>query len=154
MNEKFIVRKAEKNDIAEIQTLIKGLATYEKRPQDMTASQEDLCYWIFEKKIATVLIAEYNEEIIGYAVYYPIFGSFAAEAGVHLEDVLLNEKYRHCGLGRKFFSKIEEFVKEDGYSKMEWGCLDWNTPSIRFYDKIGATQEQGRVYFSYNCKQI
>ena len=113
MSEKFIVRKAEKNDIAEIQTLIKGLATYEKRPQDMTASQEDLCYWIFEKKIATVLIAEYNEEIIGYAIYYPIFGSFAAEAGVHLEDVLLNEKYRHCGLGRKFFSKIEEFVKED-----------------------------------------
>ena len=90
MSEKFIVRKAEKNDIAEIQTLIKGLATYEKRPQDMTASQEDLCYWIFEKKIATVLIAEYNEEIIGYAIYYPIFGSFAAEAGVHLEDVLLN----------------------------------------------------------------
>ncbi|HCX91854.1 MAG TPA: GNAT family N-acetyltransferase, partial [Lachnospiraceae bacterium] len=45
-------------------------------------------------------------------------------------------------------------VKEDGYSKMEWSCLDWNTPSIRFYDKIGATQEQGRVYFSYNCKQI
>ena len=123
MSEKFIVRKAEKNDIAEIQTLIKGLATYEKRPQDMTASQEDLCYWIFEKKIATVLIAEYNEEIIGYAIYYPIFGSFAAEAGVHLEDVLLNEKYRHCGLGRKFFSKIEEFVKEDGYSKMEWSCL-------------------------------
>ncbi|MFR8881080.1 MAG: N-acetyltransferase family protein [Clostridium sp.] len=154
MSEKFIVRKAEKNDIAEIQTLIKGLATYEKRPQDMTASQEDLCYWIFEKKIATVLIAEYNEEIIGYAIYYPIFGSFAAEARVHLEDVLLNEKYRHCGLGRKFFSKIEEFVKEDGYSKMEWSCLDWNTPSIRFYDKIGATQEQGRVYFSYNCKQI
>ena len=106
MSEKFIVRKAEKNDIAEIQTLIKGLATYEKRPQDMTASQEDLCYWIFEKKIATVLIAEYNEEIIGYAIYYPIFGSFAAEAGVHLEDVLLNEKYRHCGLGRKFFSKM------------------------------------------------
>ena len=51
MGEKFIVRKAEKNDIAEIQTLIKDLATYEKRPQDMTASQEDLCYWIFEKKI-------------------------------------------------------------------------------------------------------
>ena len=44
MSEKFIVRKAEKNDIPEIQTLIKGLATYEKRPQDMTASQEDLCY--------------------------------------------------------------------------------------------------------------
>ena len=98
------------------------------------------------------MIAEYNEKIIGVCCLLSIFSSLGK--AVHLEDVLLNEKYRHCGLGRKFFSKIEEFVKEDGYSKMEWSCLDWNTPSIRFYDKIGATQEQGRVYFSYNCKQI
>lgn len=152
MNEKLIVRKANENDISEIQNMIKGLAEYEKRPQDMTASQEDLCYWIFEKKVATVLIAEYNNETIGYAIYYPVFGSFAGEAGVHLEDLFLNEKYRHCGLGGKFFSKIEEFVKQDGYSKMEWSCLEWNTPSIRFYNKIGAVQEQGRKYFSYICK--
>lgn len=152
MNGKFSVRKANENDIPEIQKMIKGLAVYEKRPQDMTASQEDLCYWIFEKKVATVLIAEYNNESIGYAIYYPMFGSFAAEAGVHLEDMFLNEKYRHCGLGRLFFSKIEEFVKQDGYLKIEWSCLEWNTPSIHFYNKIGATQEQGRKYFFYICK--
>ena len=91
MNEKFTVRKANENDMPGIQNMIKGLAEYEKRPQDMTASQEDLCHWIFEKKIATALIAEYNNEAIGYAIY---FGSFAAEAGVHLEDMFLNEKYR------------------------------------------------------------
>ena len=64
----------------------------------------------------------------------------------------MNEKYRHCGFGKKFFSKIEEFVELDGYSKMEWSCLDWNMPSIRFYNKIGAVQEQGRKYFCYICK--
>ena len=152
MNEKFTVRRANENDISEIQNMIKSLAAYEKRPQDMTASREDLCHWIFEKKVAAVLIAEYNNEPIGYAIYYPVFGSFAGEAGVHLEDMFLNEKYRHCGLGKKFFSKIEEFVKQDGYSKMEWSCLEWNTPSIRFYNKIGAAQEQGRKYFCYICK--
>ena len=117
----------------------------------MTATEETLCYWIFEKKIATVLIAQYDEEIIGYAIYYPVFGSFAGEAGVHLEDFLLKEEYRHRGLGKKFFSRIEEYVKEDGYSKIEWSCLEWNTPSIAFYNSIGATQEQGRKYFSYIC---
>jgi len=152
MNEKFTVRKANKNDITLIQNMIKNLATYEKRPQDMTGSQENLYYWLFEKEVATVLIAEYNNEAIGYAIYYPTFGSFAAEAGVHLEDMFLNEKYRHCGLGKKFFSKIEEFVKQDGYLKIEWSCLEWNMPSICFYNKIGATQEQGRKYFFYICK--
>lgn len=152
MHEEFMVRKANESDMPEVQTMIKSLAAYERRPQDMTASQDDLCYWIFEKKIATVLIAEYNHETVGYAIYYPVFGSFAAEAGVHLEDMFLNEKYRHCGLGKKFFSKIEAFVKQDGYSKIEWSCLEWNTPSIRFYHKIGATQEHGRKHFLYICK--
>ncbi len=152
MDERFIVRKANENDIPKLQNMIKGLAEYEKRPQDMTASREDLCYWIFEKKVATALIAEYNDETIGYAIYYPIFGSFAAAAGVHLEDLFLNKKYRNCGLGSKFFSKIEEFVKQDGYLKMEWSCLEWNTPSIHFYNKIGAEQERVRKYFSYICK--
>jgi len=152
MSEKFVVRKADENDIILLQNMIKNLAVYEKRPQDMTGSQKDLYYWLFKKKIATVLIAEYNCEAIGYAIYYPVFGSFAAEGGVHLEDMFLNEKIRHCGFGKKFFLKIEEFVKQEGFSKIEWSCLDWNELAIGFYGKIGAVQEQGRKYFSYTCK--
>lgn len=152
MNEKFMVRKANKKDVVLLQKMIKCLASYEKRPQDMTASQENLSKWIFEKKIATALIAEYNDEAIGYAVYYPIFGSFAAEGGAHLEDMFLKEEYRHHGFGSRFFSKIEEFVKQEGYSKMEWSCLDWNITASNFYDKIGAEQERGRKYFSYHVK--
>lgn len=152
MSEKFTVRKANKNDILLLQNMIKGLAAYEKRPQDMTGSQENLSNWLFERKIATALIAEYNDEAIGYAIYYPIFGSFAAEGGAHLEDMFLNEEYRRRGFGNKFFSKIEEFVKQEGFSKMEWSCLDWNITASNFYDKIGALQEQGRKYFSYVVK--
>lgn len=100
MNGKFTVRKAEEKDIVLLQNMIKGLAAYEKRPQDMTASQENLQYWLFEKKIATALIAQYNDEVIGYAIYYPVFGSFAAEGGVRLEDLFLCEEYRHGGLGK------------------------------------------------------
>lgn len=152
MSEKFTVRKANKNDILLLQNMIKGLAAYEKRPQDMTGSQENLSNWLFERKIAIALIAEYNDEAIGYAIYYPIFGSFAAEGGAHLEDMFLNEEYRRRGFGNKFFSKIEEFVKQEGFSKMEWSCLDWNITASNFYDKIGAVQEQGRKYFSYVVK--
>lgn len=153
MKEKtFTVRKAVESDLPLLQTMIKGLAAYEKRPQDMTASPEALRHWLFEQKIASALIAESGCEAIGYAIYYPIFGSFAAEAGVHLEDMFLKEAYRHCGLGKTFFAQIEEFVRQDGYSSLEWSCLDWNTPAIHFYHKIGAVQEQGREHFSYSCK--
>mgnify|MGYP000364453258 CR=1 FL=1 len=71
-----------------------------------------------------------------------------------MEDLFLYEEYRHGGLGKKFFSQIEEFVKQDGYNLIEWSCLGWNMPSIRFYNQIGAVQEHGRKYFSYICKYI
>ena len=116
----------------------------------MTGSQEELHYWIFQKKIATALIAEYDNEAIGYAVYYPVFCSFAAEGGVHMEDMFLIEKYRHCGLGTIFFAKLKEFVKQDGFSQIEWSCLDWNKPSIEFYNKLGAATESGRVHFDFD----
>lgn len=152
MTENFTVRKANENDIQLLQDMIKKLAEYEKRPQDMTASREALHYWLFQKNIATALIAEYDNEPVGYAIYYPVFGSFVAEGGVHLEDMYLNEEKRRCGLGKRFFLKIQEYVKQDGFSRMEWSCLDWNTPAIGFYDKIGAVQEHGRNYYSYICK--
>lgn len=152
MEEKLTVRKANKDDIPLIQNMIKKLALYEKRPQDMTGLEEELDYWLFKRETAVVLIAEYDGRAIGYAIYYPIFGSFAAKAGVHLEDLLMEEEYRRRGFGKEFFSKIEELVKQEGYTRMEWSCLDWNTPAIDFYNKIGAVQEQGRKYFSYTCE--
>ena len=144
------IYKATKNDIDILHELILGLATYEKRPQDMKATKQDLSYWLFEKNIATALIAKINNKPIGYAIYYPVFGSFSAVGNVHLEDIFLYEEYRGKGYGKYFLAKVIEHVFADGYTGMEWSCLDWNTPSIAFYNKIGAEQETGRVYFNFD----
>ena len=136
-----------------IYEFINGLAKYEKRPQDMTGTPEMLKYWLFDKKIATAVIAEFDGENVGYAIYYPVFGSFSAKGNVHLEDLFINPEYRHQGLGKKFFFELTDMINNDGYSKIEWSCLDWNTPSIEFYKKIGATLESGRVYFEYNTNK-
>ena len=147
MNDKITIRKAQESDTLLIQELVKEMATYERRPEDMTGTQEELRYWLFERKIATILLMECDDQVIGYAIYYPIFGSFAAHANVHLEDLYIREEYRKRGLGRVFFEAIAGRAKEEGYAKMEWSCLDWNTPSIGFYEKIGAEYETGRKYF-------
>lgn len=146
----IIIRKAMPEDIDTIKKMIMGLAEYEKRPQDMTATIEELRYQLFERNIATVLLMERDEEVIGYAIYYPIFASFAARAKVHLEDFYIKEQFRGNGLGRRFFAKISEMIISEGYTGMEWSCLDWNTPSIGFYNKIGAKRETGREYFEYD----
>lgn len=151
---KLNIRKANVDDISLIQNLIKCLASYEKRPQDMTGTQELLSYWLFERKIATALIAEYDGEAIGYALYYPVFGSFSAIGKVHLEDIFIKEDFRGHGFGKYFLTKIVEFVLAEGYTEMEWSCLDWNKPSIGFYKKLGAKEETGRRYFGFDKSQI
>ena len=149
-NKNLVIRKATKEDINLLYELINGLAIYEKRPNDMTGSIEMLSYWLFEKSVATALIAENdNGENIGYAIYYPIFSSFSANVKVHLEDLFIKPNFRHQGYGKEFFFKIAKIIKDEGYIEIEWSCLDWNAPSIEFYKKIGAFQEKGRVYFGY-----
>ena len=148
--ENIIIRKAQKEDIDVLFDLINGLALYEKRPQDMTGSKEQLIYWLFEKNIATALLCELDGKAIGYAIYYPIFGSFPACGKVHLEDIFINEEFRGRGIGKYFLAKVIEYVFNDGYAGMEWSCLDWNTPSINFYKKLGAKQETGREYFEFD----
>lgn len=147
MKDKVTIREAQETESALIQELVKEMASYERRPEDMTGTQEQLHYWLFERKIATILLIEYEGKTIGYAIYYPIFGSFAARANIHLEDLYIRERYRGLGLGRYFFEAVAKRAKEEGYAKMEWSCLDWNTPSIGFYERLGAEYETGRKYF-------
>lgn len=151
---KLTIRRAQAEDLSLIQDLIKGLASYEKRPQDVTGTKEQLHFWLFEKKVAAVWLAEYEGETAGYALYYPVFGSFAAAGYVYLEDFFLKEEFRGRGLGRCFFSKIAEAVLTEGYAGMEWSCLDWNRTAIGFYQRQEAEQETGRVYFELDRKGL
>ena len=144
------IREAKKEDIETLVSLIKGLASYEKRPQDMKATKKQLTDWLFEKNIATALFAEFDGLVIGYAIYYPIFGSFSAIGRVYLEDLFILEEYRGRGFGKVFFNKILNRIIEDGYEGLELSCLDWNKPSIGFYEKLSGKQIVGRKYFEFD----
>lgn len=152
--EKFTIRRVERKDVSLLVELVKGLAEYEKRPWDMTGTKEQMEYWLFDRNIATSFIAELDGVPVGYAIYYPVFGSFSAKGKVHLEDIFLKEEYRGKGLGKKFMALVVEDVINNGYEGMEWSCLDWNESSICFYDKLGAEKEKGRVYFDFSKKEM
>ena len=150
MTTNLTIRQATPQDTPVIHGLIRGLAEYEKRPQDMTATVEQLHHWLFERMAAGVLIAEIDGSSVGYALYYPIFGSFAAAGRIYLEDLFVKDEYRGNGFGRTLFMQVAEIAAKEGYSGMEWSCLDWNKPSIEFYNKLGAATESGRVHFDFD----
>ncbi|WP_243098665.1 GNAT family N-acetyltransferase [Roseburia sp. AM51-8] len=123
MNDTLEIREARADEIALVQELIREMAKYEKRPEDMTGTQESLSYWLFERKIATILLLEYEKKVIGYAIYYPVFGSFAACGGIHLEDLYIKAEYRKHGFGRYFFDAVAKRAKAEaiaGWSGPVW----------------------------------
>lgn len=152
--EKFIVRKIERKDIPTLHVLINGLAEHEKRPQDVTGSNEKMEYWIFDRKIANAFLAELDGKAIGYAIYYPIYGSYAAVGRAHLEDIFIAKDFRGKGFGTKFLGRICEEILSEGYVGLEWNALDYNDEAIEYYRHLNAEQETNRLYFSFDENQI
>lgn len=148
--ENLKIREVTENEIPLLRTFILGLAEHERRPQDVTGTNDEMKYWLFERKIATALFAEADGEVVGYAIYYPTYGSYSAHGKIHLEDLFIKSEYRGKGYGTAFLSYICKRLLSEGYKAMEWSALDFNVPSIEYYGKLGAETEKGRTYFDFS----
>lgn len=131
-------RFAERKDVFKILDFIKKLALYEKMLDQVTATPEILEEWIFDKKKAEVIFALEGEKEVGFALFFHNFSTFLGKAGLYLEDLFVLEEYRGKGYGKFLLSTLAKIANERGCGRLEWYCLDWNTPSINFYKSLGA----------------
>lgn len=141
------IRTASREDVPLILDAIKGLAAYEKMSEEVVATEEILEEWLFDKKKATVLLADYEGAPAGFALYFTNFSTFLGRAGLYLEDLFVKEELRGKGIGTALLKRLASIAKEEGYGRFEWVCLDWNTPSINYYLAIGAKpQDEWTIY--------
>ena len=131
-------RFAVEADVPKILYFIKELAAYEKMSDDVVATEELLCEWIFEKKKAEVIFAVDNGEEVGFALFFHNFSTFLGRAGIYLEDLYVIPEKRGKGFGKGLLKKLASIAVERGCGRLEWSCLDWNQPSIDFYLSLGA----------------
>ena len=104
----------------------------------VVATEELLREWIFEKRKAEVLfVCEDNKEV-GFALFFHNFSTFLGRAGIYLEDLFVLPEYRNKGYGKALLKKLAQITVERGCGRLEWACLDWNEPSIKFYKSLGA----------------
>lgn len=145
--EGFRIRKAERTDIPVVLELIKELAEYEKMSDDVVATPKLLEEWIFDKEKAQVLLGEADGEIVGMALYFYNFSTFLGRAGIYLEDLYVKPSMRGSGMGKALLTRLARIAVEEGCGRMEWSCLNWNTPSIGFYKSLGAVpMDEWTVY--------
>jgi GNAT superfamily N-acetyltransferase len=133
------ITPAAESDVPVILQMIRGLAEYEKLSHVVSATEQQLRHTLFgDRPAAEVLLARWNGEPIGFALFFPNYSTFLAQPGIYLEDLFVKPQARGKGAGLALFIELARIAVERGCGRVEWAVLDWNKPSIRFYKKLGA----------------
>ncbi|MCL9770636.1 GNAT family N-acetyltransferase [Flavobacterium sp. HXWNR69] len=134
----MMIRKATKNDMPSVLELIQELATFEKEPDAVVVTVDDLIRDGFsENPLFQCFVADVDGEIIGMALYYYRYSTWKGKT-IHLEDLIVKENKRGTGAGFALYKEIIKQGKAENVRRIEWNVLDWNTPAINFYEKSGA----------------
>lgn len=144
------IRQAKRGDETEIFNLIYALAVYEKAPEQVTNTPNQLARDLFEDKICSAIIAEEGEQIVGFSLYYTSYSTWKGKC-LYLEDFFVVPEKRKTGIGKLLFQKTVEIAKEMGVKRMDWQVLEWNEPGLNFYRKHNAILDpewiNGRLFF-------
>jgi GNAT superfamily N-acetyltransferase len=133
------IRAAIPADVPAILTLVRELATYERDPGAVTASESDfLRHGFGERPFFRTLIAEWSGEVAGFALYFFGFSTWTGGPVLFLEDLFVRETHRKRGIGLALMKQLAREAVREGCPRMTWMVLDWNEPSIRFYESLGA----------------
>ena len=132
------IRKAKSSDVKDIIRLLVELAVYEKEPDAVKVTEEELIRDGFGSNPRfSCLLAELNSEIVGLAFYTPRYSTWVGDT-LHLEDLIVTEKMRGKGIGTILYKSFLEEARRRDVNRVEWSVLDWNKPAIDFYKKTGA----------------
>ena len=140
-------RFAQETDTLLILQFIRELADYEHLLDQVVADEATLRDQLFEKRRAEVLFALEDGTEVGFALFFHNFSTFLGRPGIYLEDLFVWPECRGRGYGKALLAYLAALAKREGCGRLEWWCLDWNTPSIGFYKSLGAeTMEDWTVY--------
>jgi GNAT superfamily N-acetyltransferase len=135
----MLIRIAQPNDVADSHRLIFELAVYEKAPERMVATVDQINQSLFnEKPVAFCHVAEVDGKIVGIALWFLNYSTWLGKPGIYLEDLFVQPEYRGHGIGKSFMKTLAQICIERGYERFQWWVLDWNEPSIDFYKSLGA----------------
>lgn len=142
------LRFAQESDCPTILGFIRELAEYEKLLDACVATESELSRHLFgESPKAEVILAEWDAKPVGFALFFHNFSTFLAKPGIYLEDLYVQPSMRGKGIGKALLQELARLAGARGCGRLEWSVLNWNTPSIEFYQSLGArAQDEWSIY--------
>ncbi|HLP90913.1 MAG TPA: GNAT family N-acetyltransferase [Nostocaceae cyanobacterium] len=136
----LIIRPAEPDDCQSLFTLIQGLAEYEKLSHAVTGNPQTLKEHLFgSPKYAEAILAELDQQAVGFALFFHNYSTFLTKPGIYLEDLFVLPEFRRQGIGTALLTKLAKIAVERDCGRLEWSVLDWNVSAQTFYRNMGAT---------------
>jgi GNAT superfamily N-acetyltransferase len=142
------IRPAKREEVGDVLQLIQDLATYEKAPDQVEASRDDLLNTIFAKEPRVFCdLVEVDGQIAGMAIWFLNYSTWQAKHGIYLEDLYIKPEFRAKGYGKALLKHLAQICDREGYGRLQWWVLDWNSPAIEFYRSFGAeAMDEWTVY--------
>jgi len=133
------IRPATIDDAALLASLILELAEYDQLAQEVVVSAEAIARDGFGPRPKfRAVIAELDGQVAGYALFFEFYSTFQARVGLFVDDIFVRPQFRKKGIGRALLAHVARIAWQEGYFCMRWEVLDWNTPAIEFYKRLGA----------------
>lgn len=146
----FQIKKAAEENILQIVALLHEFAEYENLLGACEITEERLRVALFgEGKVAEAIVAFEEETPIAYAIFYPNFSTFRGQRGFYLEDIFIKKEFRGKGVGEAMIKYLAKQAKERGFERIDFLVLDWNTPAVKFYEKLGAVRDEEERHFKF-----
>lgn len=142
------LRSALVDDCATILQFIQELADYEKLRHECVATESDIRKHLFgDRPKAEAVLAEWSGEAVGFALFFHSFSTFLGRPGIYLEDLYVQPRMRGNGIGKALLVHLARLAQQRDCGRLEWSVLDWNAPSIAFYESLGAKpKDEWTVY--------
>ena len=135
----LIIRRACPDEAGLVLSLVRELAEYEKLSHEVEATEQMIAAALFGPNPRLFCdIAEWSGEVAGFAVWFVNFSTFSGRSGIYLEDLFVRPALRGKGIGKSLLAHLARECVANGWSRLQWAVLDWNTPSIDFYKSLGA----------------
>ena len=138
------VRPATPEDVPAIQRMVHDLAEYEREPDAVESTERHVQEALFPAEGTPTTfahLAEVDGEVVGMAVWFLTYSTWTGRNGIWLEDLWVDPQHRGSGLGKGLLASLAQVCRERDYRRLEWWVLNWNTPSIAFYESIGAVPQ-------------
>ncbi len=133
------LRPVEPADVTVLFQLIEALAEYERLSHAVSGDATALKEHLFgSRPCVEAILAEYGEEVVGFALFFPNYSTFLTQPGIYLEDLFVMPSHRRKGIGKAILTYLAKLAVERGCGRLEWSVLDWNEDAIAFYQQMGA----------------